>query len=439
MIRIPLSISPDYVDWSWWQALRELFQNGVDAHERGQPMSYSYFEDKQQLVIKNAGAKLLRKTLVLGVSSKKGMASQRGEFGEGYKLAVATLCKLGAKTIIYNGKEVWRPELAHSEMFNTEVLFFDIKEGGTEHSLTFVISGVPKSEWDSAKSRLLFLQSPYPDSVSCSDGNILLQKHLAGKLYVGGIYVGDMPDSYAFGYDLANVVLDRDRKAPDVYSLRYVLSRLLRRAVESGKLEPSEILDVLESGGGEALSFDVDYGPATEFHKKLAAAFDAKYGSDAIPVSSLEEGLRARDFCMRGVVVNAQLLRTLRKVKSTLDKVLESRILEVSRVWSAHELDDVEVANLRWAITLVSQVEAIDLKKISIVDFVGDRLWGKFDHATGNVFIARRIIKKHALIPTIVHELCHRYGVDGDVLHRDSVEDRLGRVIDLLRCGPRQL
>lgn len=430
MKKIPLSISPSYVNWSWWQAVRELFQNGMDAHERGHKLSYSYNPEQKQLVIKNTGAHLARETLVLGVSSKRGVASQRGEFGEGYKLACATLCRLGAKVVIFNRSEIWIPELAHSDEFNTEILFFSIRENTSEYPLTFVVNGLPPEEWEIAKSRLLFLQTPYPQNIACNDGRILLDPAHSSKLYVKGIFVADLPDKHAFGYDLSGVRLDRDRQSPDTYTLRVQIANVIKRLVESNQLPADRALQVLEEGAGETLAFDTDFGQATDFHKKISDAFDSKYGEEAIPVSSLEESVRARDFALKGVIVNSPLLRALRKVKSPLDKILALKIMSTSRVWNAHELSDSEVANLRWAVDLVRKVEPVDLNKVFIVDFIGDKLWGKYETATGNVYIAKRILENRvSLMATLVHEACHKYGPDGDQLHRDAVEDRMAKLI----------
>lgn len=431
MLKIPLSISASYVNWSWWHSIRELFQNAIDAHDRGQVMNYSYNHEHQRLVIKNTGALLARETLVLGVTSKKDVSSQRGEFGEGYKLAMATLCRLGAKPKIYNGQEVWTPELSHSDVFNTEILYFkvDIEPKGN-YALSFVIDGIPEEEWVLARSRLLFLGSVYPKNICLPEGNILLDKEYASKLYVKGIYVADLPDKYAFGFDLSKIRLDRDRQAPDVITLRKHVSALIIRAVEAGSLSADSVLDLLEAGGGEALAFEHDYSQPSDFHRKLSAAFDKKYGESAVPVGSMEESIRAQDFAMKGIVVNSAVLRALRKVKSSLDRILASKILEVSRVYSAHELSVIQMENLKWAVNLASTVEPIKMSNVSVVDFTGNKLWGKYETETGKIFLSSKVLlERKDLIATVIHEACHKYGLDGEISHRDAVEDRMGRLV----------
>jgi hypothetical protein len=430
MTKIPLSISPNYVNWSWWQALREVMQNAIDSHDCGMPMSYSYDEKSGHLMVKNIGAELGRETLVLGVSSKKNIASQRGEFGEGYKLALATFVRLGSNVVIMNGREVWTPELSHSNVFNTEILSINIAHAETASPLTFHIDKVPAEEWARAKARLLFLNAKYPECIVSAGGRILTDKRYAGMLFVKGIFIANLPDKYNYGYDLDSVTLDRDRQAPDAYSLRIAVSTLLKRAVESRAIPANALLEILMVEGGESLCFESDWSAASAFHTMISDAFDLKYGENCVAVASFEESLRAADFAMNGIVLNQQLLRIIRRVKSPLDALISSKILSVEKTYSAHELSAVETANLKWAIALATRVEPFDLAKLSIVDFFGNKLWGKFDRNTHNTFLARSILSnKTALIGTLIHELCHKYGNDGEQSHRNAVEDRLSKLI----------
>jgi hypothetical protein len=410
--------------------MRELFQNGMDAHEQGLLMTYSFDEKLRQLAIKNEGASLPRESLVLGVTSKRNAANQRGEFGEGYKLAMATLCRLGAHVTIFNGKEIWIPELIHSDVFNTEVLSFTIKPSAIEHSLTIVVTGIPVAEWELANERLLFLYDTQPKALSCNDGSILLEPQYAGKLYVKGIFVNDLPDKHKFGYDLSKIKLDRDRQIPDIYALRYALCCLLKRTTELGLLKPLEVLEILEAESGEIRAFDADFAKSPVFEKIVAEAFDTKYGKDAIPVKSLDDSIRAKDFALKGVIVNSTLLRILNNTKVSLNQIVESMVLLPTKIWSANELSNEEISNLKWAVELTARVEPISLTQISVVDFIGDKLYGKFEFSTEHVSIARRILcDKVELIATMVHEICHRYGPDGDLRHRYAVENRLSKLI----------
>ncbi len=427
-MRVPLSISPDYVNWSWWECIRELFQNGIDSHTLGNTMRYSYSRLSKRLIIHNDRSVLARETLVLGVSSKRGDDSQRGGFGEGYKLAVSVLLRLGATITIFNGNEVWTPELAFSDQFNSKVLFFSmIPSSRSASGLTFVITGVPEEEWERAQSRLLFL-SKYPEHIKTSKLCILTDPQYSGKLFVKGIYVSDLSDKHTFGYDISKISLNRDRQAPDPYAFKVLVSSAFKEAVVSGALPAQRLFDILEKGGGEASAFDADWVAASKFEELLCQAFDSKYGADSIPVSNPEEAQRVADWSLTGVQINPSLLRLLRRVKSSVEKIAQSGVYEISRQYTVRDLSEQEKESLRWAISLVSQYESVDLNRVHVVDFRTKRLLGMY--RGGDVFLDRRVLAdRYNLIATLVHEVCHKYGIDGSQIHRNKVEDTLGKII----------
>ena len=118
MATIELSITPDYVNWGVWESVREIFQNAVDAHDIGNPMSYKYYPNQQMLVIANEGASIERRNLALGGSSKRSDSRQRGKYGEGMKLAWASLLERGYTVTIASQGETWKPCIEWSDFRN---------------------------------------------------------------------------------------------------------------------------------------------------------------------------------------------------------------------------------------------------------------------------------------------------------------------------------
>ena len=55
---INLSISPNYIDWGTWEAVRELMQNCKDSHDKGNKGYVRYETTTRKLSIVNEGAKL---------------------------------------------------------------------------------------------------------------------------------------------------------------------------------------------------------------------------------------------------------------------------------------------------------------------------------------------------------------------------------------------
>jgi len=180
MTRLELSISPNYVRWGRWEAIREIIQNAKDAEDLGHPMFAKHGQDgtKPILIVTNESATLPRESLVLGTSTKQENSQQRGEFGEGYKLALATLLRLKCNVVIYNGKELWEPTLEFSEQFNSRVLVINItqpNELSNHNSLEFRVQGITSKDWKQAQERLLFLPgSKAGQTISCENGQILL-------------------------------------------------------------------------------------------------------------------------------------------------------------------------------------------------------------------------------------------------------------------------
>ncbi len=403
-------------------------QNGIDSHNLGNLLKYGYSPSTKKLVVTNVGASLARETLVLGMSSKRGNSNQRGEFGEGYKLAVAVLLHLGAKVTILNGAEVWKPELDHCPEFNTRVLYFSMAPATTPNDgLTFIVEGIPPEEWLSARSRLLFLDK-YPECIPTAKVSILTDARHTGKLYVKGIFVTDLSEPHAYGYDLTKISLNRDRQAPDPHAFKSLVAAALREATVSGAITPQKILDILEANGGEALAFDADFSMPSDFERALCVAFDSKYGPDAIPVANQDEALRVADWNMVGVQINSHLLRLLRRVKSTVDKIAQSGVHDIVRKYSLSELSEQEFDSIKWAWQLISPYESIDPSRFTVVDFKTNKILGLY--SGGDICIARRCLgERYTLIATIVHEVCHKYGGDGTPIHRSKVEDTLSKII----------
>lgn len=96
-----LTIGPDYVPlWGIWEATREFIQNALDGAQDG----YAFDIHRGQngtVVIRNKGAVLLPRHLILGQTSKAG-GEYRGQYGEGFKLGMMALCRI-AKSI---GREI---------------------------------------------------------------------------------------------------------------------------------------------------------------------------------------------------------------------------------------------------------------------------------------------------------------------------------------------
>ena len=105
MQRFDLGMSLNYVsNWTAVEAIREIFQNALDAEvmDPVNKMSYSYDSENQILRICNKKGVLSTSSLLLGNSSKRDNKNTIGSHGEGYKVATIVLLREGLGLKIYN-------------------------------------------------------------------------------------------------------------------------------------------------------------------------------------------------------------------------------------------------------------------------------------------------------------------------------------------------
>lgn len=223
---IELSIGKNYVtNWGLWEAIREIIQNGQDSEKEGNPLSITYDEMSGTLSIINKGAYLDISSLVLG-NSIKGSDEAIGKYGEGYKLALVVLLRLGKEVLITSGDETWKPIFQESKTFGTEVLAIEVEPNyNNEDKVMFEIKGITVTEYYALKGKSLRLAketsySNHIKEVECDYGRILLDDEYKGKFYVEGLFI-QTDNNFKYGYDFNynEVDLDRDRKAINYYDL----------------------------------------------------------------------------------------------------------------------------------------------------------------------------------------------------------------------------
>lgn len=444
MATLELTITPEYVDWGVWESIREIAQNAADARDQGHKMKVDYTEGngvriggeylKGTLSFLNDGVSITRETLLLGGTTKKDNHLARGQFGEGMKLAWASLLRMGCRVWMRTGGERWVPELAHSSQFNAELL--KVKTATTKdfNDICVQIQGVSPEDWELVQDRLLFLRRPEEeDFISTAHGRILTADKYKGKLYVKEIYVCELPDRYHYGYDLRNVKIDRDRKLADPWSLKMAIRDVLMDAVQKDMLPTEEIMEVLDDQGcGESKVFDSEhYFTKMEFHERVAKVFVDHHGPDAAPVKSVEESIEAKDHGLKGIVVTEPLRRVVEHGLGRFEDRKVSRATDSQRTFSLMDLEDDESENLKRALGLVADHEEnVGPHSVGIVEFYGEDVQGCFDQG-GVIRIARRILKQPGTLVTVLaSELARRYGPNGTPDHRDAVNRILGGIIE---------
>lgn len=213
-----LPMSRDYVrHWGLMEAVRELLQNAIDSDS---PFEYSFGDES--LTITSRYSQLDARTLVLGATSKASDAEKIGSFGEGYKIALLVLARLGKRVSVMNGDRLWLPHFRMSEVFDAEVFAInDDLSTEPNNGVVFQINDLSEDEQDAIRDSCLMMQRPMTDVIGTSLGLILPSR--PGKLYVGSLFVCDTKLHY--GYDVLpkHLALERDRKTVDGFDLKWLV------------------------------------------------------------------------------------------------------------------------------------------------------------------------------------------------------------------------
>lgn len=438
---IELSVSPDYVKWEIWPILRELIQNMQDANDKGFPRTVKYRPPNSKrggvLVLRNDGVRLERKHLVFGGSEKDGDTTQRGKWGEGMKLAWTRLVRIGYHVSARSGLEKWVPEIGDSTTFGTEVLKVRATRIKELDAVVVEVRGVTELEWAQAKRNSLFLRDATAGSeVTCS-GRILFDPKERGNVYGKGLFVCAR-EGAAYGYDLSNLDLDRDRKVPTDFSLKWDVAGLLSDQINNGAIDAAELLQaVLERKAtfeNEVLAFE--HNMSCNALEKLACAFRDRYGGYSCPVTKNEEIETANHYGLNGVVVPDHLRLALERVMGTFGSRTENKKMDVVAEYSDEHLTETARENLRWARGIIELgLGGFDSSKIGAADFFGETILGLYRPTEAPpILIARRVLEdntRDSILRTVVHEVAHMFAASG-AEHANAEAEILTRAIVVL-------
>lgn len=275
--KIRLTITPDYVaDWGFWEACRELLQNSIDQQAtdaRSKPI-FSYDEQGQSLYIGATHCHLERNTLLLGQTTKRDDASQIGNFGEGYKLALLVLTRLQYEVIIENGNETWIASIEEDADFGTDVLTITIHHGqDNRDGVIFGLRDVTPDAYGSIHKNYLMNQP---------ENRILDEAYLRGRIFVGGLFVCKI-DPLKFGYNFSphRVKLNRDRSMVSEWEVKYEAAKLWTESEDF-----DQVYELAEAGAPdvEQLEGHLQYGSRPTMSRAIAERY-AKENGAAVPIA----------------------------------------------------------------------------------------------------------------------------------------------------------
>lgn len=212
-----LSLAKSYVShWGMIEAVRELLQNALDSESA---FEWEFKDDA--LFLHSRNSLLEPRTLLLGITSKADNKDAIGSFGEGYKIAMLVLTRLGYGLKIYNGRNTWIPEFRFNRKYDSDMLYVvSTNSKFVNEGTTFKISGLSEYDIEYIKDSCLHMQKDIGEIKQTRYGKILINK--PGRLYVGGLFI--CTTELKFGYDILPqyIRLERDRQTVDNWDLKVI-------------------------------------------------------------------------------------------------------------------------------------------------------------------------------------------------------------------------
>lgn len=287
---IELSISKNYVSsWGFWEAMREILQNAIDENTLGHELNISIKDEmnsKKSIQIFNKNAYLPVESLVLGNSTKSDDDETIGKYGEGYKLALVVLLRLGYEVFIGVGRDLWVPTFSKSTTLNCEVLKIKVLKNVNKmapNGTTFYIGGLSISDINILSTNCLqfgAINHKVPKKMIDTDyGKLLLDDNYKGKFYVEGLFIQDDNNfKYGYSFDSYQVDLDRDRRAINYYDLLQLTTNSL--------LSQTEDFTIVETA---IVHKEKDVKELTDFYTEASNDFAVGYANYFMEKNNLDE------------------------------------------------------------------------------------------------------------------------------------------------------
>ena len=431
MRNIELSITPTYVNWELWQGIREFIQNAKDADTKGFYGCVSFDQENCSLNIMTEGISLGRESLLLGSGTKKNDKTQIGGYGEGYKLAIATLLRLGKGIVIHTNKEQWIPSISYSDTFESNVISIDIvpddhPEWNTSPGYVRIeITDLSIDEWEDVEVKFLFLErstdvkgsreynfnDEVVDSIHSSEqGDIINQGHTSTpSLYVKGIYVAELPrhdeGGWRYSYNLNRLAVDRDRTIYSDWDFKCEVLLIAEHFAENDPVAFMEAFPValLEEGSPSLYMMASMASRNSSCVRVFCRAFYEEYGANAFPHYMDRDEERIRLIGREPIRLNTWGSVLLCRAFGEVSELVLSHKRDSTDVDPA-SLSDEEFSNWEYVIAKTRGITMREGVKFELVDFV---MKGEVDAYCAEdshlVQIGRHLLssKKHLLAAAI--------------------------------------
>jgi len=388
--------------WSEWEAIRELVQNALDSNEE-----YNMYRNNGNLVIEDKGAGIEVRHLLFGVTEKN--EGKRGVFGEGLKIALIVLKRLGYDVeILSNNLEIKVSTALIEDQTCLKILYCHNGE-------MFKGSRITIKNYQGPDFNERFRSGNFEGVVFSNSlyGQIIqLKPSEKAKLYVKDIYVCDLENA-EFSYNLKDVRLEESRNVADQWSLNYKLGYLwcqvtskelwvkLFKAFQNKKYEKEIKLNMNFEDNTSIIEAFSEVFPNAVLYTSNSWAREAKWrNKEVIEIFSESEhcslyGIIETD---KAFVQSDQSKEDIEVKEESLTKS-EKRNLEIIRNLAKSVDEDQEIKVYLMEVTLGKAGNPIKINKSELHDL-------------------------NKAVSTTIHELTHTYfGCDdltGDMIYKLS-------------------
>lgn len=351
MKKFTLPISQNYVKhWGLWEAIREILQNAYDEKTVDPTCEVKFERDMDGKIRISTSTGLLSKaSLVLGNSDKTDKPELRGKFGEGYKLALLVLARLGHPVSIFTGSEQWEPRIEHDDDFDSSILNIYVRDAGMDFpGVCFEIEGVSLGDWMAIQTNI--------DPTYDGTDKILRMEGQKGRIYVGGLFV-TFQKEYQFGYSFtpATMPVDRDRRMVCDYSLAGATSRIW-----AGKESYSEIVQLVMKRAVDVRYLDYYIYGSTPLVSAIVNQFDKEHGIGTIPCSTDDEIKEAQAGGRKWVLVPEMLRKLIGKVRDLFVPKVGTPVERLKKLAGLISLSEVHRKELEDIIECLTPTEVKD-------------------------------------------------------------------------------
>lgn len=378
--------------WNEWEAIREIVQNSLD--EVG-PGDIEIKENNGNLVIKDNGEGIKERHLLLGVSEKKS-DNARGRFGEGLKMALIVLTRLGYDVTIKSGHLDISTDIYEKAGEQCLKLNYDINE----HKSSYTKVIIHDYDGPSYSNRFRGINTGTKISLASNHYGDIIRSRGEGKLYVKDIYVKDLEDAQ-FSYNLNRIDLEESRNTVDEWDIRYHL-RLVWARVGNEDLW-TELFEAVKDGKWESkISFKSGSIKGHKAQNVIQKAFNNVFGRGTVLKTS--DGSE-REAKWRGAeVLDNSSLSKLNGVLETDQKYVQNKMEDEHELIPDNKLEDKELHILETMREIVEEQDP--MASVRAYTFADNNVAGQMHK--GEIRLSRSILRdmKEA-IGTTIHELAH--------------------------------